>query len=324
MTIDKRINYIGGGEVTDTYQGGSGAPGSAEAGKTVGSVGGPSYDSGPSVDYDKGKREFIQNVNNDNFIRANKTGTKFKPYKDPRPQGGGLANLFKGLASMFVPGASFLFNQGKQGITNIGDVLGNIREDFTGYRTQEEYDNARQQRINLNRIKTLENTIQRKYLDKDRSLDETELDERLAALKSQMGIVPNTAEQNAQQFLDFSNQPELSFEDIKKLAQPNINSSGLNTLPIGIAPNNYNIQYIEPLSPNLDTPVQNQVGNIDDLMAFAPNSKRDRALKNLYSGYENLGIKDPQMIDLMQQDLLENKEKGTPLSLPQNAYTLVG
>ena len=225
---------------------------------------------------------------------------------------------------MFVPGASFLFNQGKQGITNIGDVLGNIREDFTGYRTQEEYDNARQQRINLNRIKTLENTIQRKYLDKDRSLDETELDERLAALKSQMGIVPNTAEQNAQQFLDFSNQPELSFEDIKKLAQPNINSSGLNTLPIGIAPNNYNIQYIEPLSPNLDTPVQNQVGNIDDLMAFAPNSKRDRALKNLYSGYENLGIKDPQMIDLMQQDLLENKEKGTPLSLPQNAYTLVG
>jgi len=25
MAIDKRINYIGGGEVTDTYQGGSGA-----------------------------------------------------------------------------------------------------------------------------------------------------------------------------------------------------------------------------------------------------------------------------------------------------------
>ena len=208
MTIDKRINYRFGG----AYQGGSGAPGSAEAGKTVGSVGGPSYDSGPSVDYDKGKREFIQNVNNDNFIRANKTGTKFKPYKDPRPQGGGLANLFKGLASMFVPGSSFLFNQGKQGITNIGDVLGNIREDFTGYRTQEEYDNARQQRINLNRIKTLENTIQRKYVDKDRSLDETELDERLAALKSQMGIVPNTAEQNAQQFLDFGNDLAINTE----------------------------------------------------------------------------------------------------------------
>jgi len=62
----------------------------------------------------------------------------------------------------------------------------------------------------------------------------------------------------------------------------------------------------------------------NDLMAFAPNSKRDRALKNLYSGYENLGIEDPQMIDLMQQDLQENQEKGTPLSLPQNAYSLIG
>jgi len=62
----------------------------------------------------------------------------------------------------------------------------------------------------------------------------------------------------------------------------------------------------------------------NDLMAFAPNSRRDRALKNLYSGYENLGIKDPQLIDLMQQDLLENKEKGTPLSLPQSTYSLIG
>jgi hypothetical protein len=30
------------------------------------------------------------------------------------------------------------------------------------------------------------------------------------------------------------------------------------------------------------------------------------------------------MIELMKQDLLENKEKGTPLSLPADAYTLVG
>jgi hypothetical protein len=62
----------------------------------------------------------------------------------------------------------------------------------------------------------------------------------------------------------------------------------------------------------------------NNLMAFAPNSINDRKLKNLYSGYENLGIKDPQLIDLMQQDLLENKEKGTPLSLPQSTYSLIG
>ena len=336
MTIDKRINYIGGGEVTDTYQGGSGAPGSAEAGKTVGSVGGPSYDSGQSISgrdtggnqpsYERSRNQFIDKFNRD---RTAALGRKYKPigldrFGSSNQLGakGGLGNLFKTLFGFATGIPIGLFNKGKSGITSINNALGDFREKFTGYRTQQEYDDARQQRIDLNRINTIQNTLDTKYADGDYSM--TDLDERLAALQQGLGIVPNTAAQNAQQFLDFSNQPELSFEDIKKLAQPNINSSGLNTLPIGIAPNNYNIQYIEPLSPNLDDPVQNQVGNIDDLMAFAPNSKRDRALKNLYSGYENLGIKDPQMIDLMQQDLLENKEKGTPLSLPQSAYTLVG
>ena len=85
------------------------------------------------------------------------------------------------------------------------------RKRLTGYETQAEYDEARQNRINLNRIKTLENTIQKKYLDKNRSLDETNLDERLAALKAQMGITPNTAA-DLRPDLDFSNSPELAFE----------------------------------------------------------------------------------------------------------------
>ena len=59
-------------------------------------------------------------------------------------------------------------------------------------------------------------------------------------------------------------------------------------------------------------------------MAFAPNTAKDRTLKNLYSGYENLGIKNPQLIDLMKQDIRQNQEKGTPLSLPQDAYSLIG
>jgi len=84
------------------------------------------------------------------------------------------------------------------------------RKRLTGYETQEEYDQARQDRINLNRIKTLENTIQKKYLD------ETNLDERLAALKSQMGITPNTAA-DLRPDLDFSNESELAFEGIGSL-----------------------------------------------------------------------------------------------------------
>jgi len=336
--IDKRItarrNFKGGADMGTVS-----TPTRAATNKGAPNVsaGGASFnDLGPSISgrdtggnqpsYERSRNRFIDKFNRD---RTAALGRKYKPIGldefGYRPRGGGLGNLFKTMLGFATGIPIGLFNKGKSGITNINNALGNFREKFTGYRTQQEYDDARQQRIDLNRINTIQNTLDRKYADGDYSM--TDLDERLAALQQGLGIVPNTAAQNAQQFLDFSNQPELSFEDIKKLAQPNINSSGINTLPMGIAPNNYNMQqpqYIEELAPNLADPVEDQVGNIDDLMAFAPNSKRDRALKNLYSGYENLGIKDPQMIDLMQEDLLENKEKGTPLSLPKNAYTLVG
>jgi len=61
----------------------------------------------------------------------------------------------------------------------------------------------------------------------------------------------------------------------------------------------------------------------NDLMAFNSGTILDKKLKNLYSGYENLGIQDPGMIDLMKQDMQQNQEKGTPLSLPKKAYNLV-
>ena len=336
--IDKRItarrNFKGGADMGTVS-----TPTRAATNKGAPNVsaGGASFnDLGPSISgrdtggnqpsYERSRNRFIDKFNRD---RTAALGRKYKPIGldefGYRPRGGGLGNLFKTMLGFATGIPIGLFNKGKSGITNINNALGNFREKFTGYRTQQEYDDARQQRIDLNRINTIQNTLDRKYADGDYSM--TDLDERLASLKEGLGITPNTAAQNEQQFLDFSNQPELSYEGIKKLAQPNINSSGINTLPMGIAPNNYNmrqLQYIEELAPNLADPVEDQVGNIDDLMAFAPNSKRDRALKNLYSGYENLGIKDPQMIDLMQEDLLENKEKGTPLSLPKNAYTLVG
>ena len=59
----------------------------------------------------------------------------------------------------------------------------------------------------------------------------------------------------------------------------------------------------------------------NDLMAkvVAPNSNSEmRALrKSLFQDMKMVGIKDPQMIDLMQQDLQDKlKKNGTPLSLP--------
>ena len=53
----------------------------------------------------------------------------------------------------------------------------------------------------------------------------------------------------------------------------------------------------------------------NNMVAFNPGTQLDRTLKNLYSGYENLGITDPNLIPLMQQDIQQNEEEGTPLSL---------
>ena len=129
---------------------------------------------------------------------------KKKTVDDVVNRGGPKPNPLKNLLSFLNPLSYF-------------QMLNNpeTRKRLTGYETQAEYEQARQNRINLNRIKTIENTLARKYSDGDYS--QTDLDERLAALKSQMGITPNTAAQNEQQFLDFSNDPELAFEGIKSI-----------------------------------------------------------------------------------------------------------
>jgi hypothetical protein len=225
MAVDKRITYrrnFAGGADMGTVSGGKGF--SANTGLSGGYQGGPKGGTGPvggpsGNDYRSSARDFVQTLNNNNAIRANQTGTKFTPYGGgSRPQGGGLGNLFKTLFGFATGIPIGLFN--KSGITSINNALGDFREKFTGYRTQQEYDDARQQRIDLNRINTIQNTLDTKYADGDYSM--TDLDERLAALQQGLGIVPNTAAQNAQQFLDFSNQPELSYEGIESLAQPQV------------------------------------------------------------------------------------------------------
>ena len=240
MTIDKRINYRGGG----AYQGGSGAPGSAEAGKTVGSVGGPSYDSGPSVDYDTGRKQFAGNLNRNNAARFNQSQKssffprKYKPvnlnqigYRNQLPgfQESGLGKILMQIAGV-ATGIPLNMSNAKSKFTNF---MGDQREKLTGYRTQQEYDDARQGRINLDRIDTIQNTLDRNYSDGDYS--NTDLDERLADLKQSMGIVPNTANQNAQQFLDFGN--ELAENTEQTMLPQNTSESYINstssTNPVG-------------------------------------------------------------------------------------------
>jgi hypothetical protein len=213
MTVDKRINYFKGGgyqggtNTSDRITGGQGRQVARDeranrrtvpSGNT-GSNDRQSYNVNKStVDVGGGKARKLNardyalltrnNYNRSGFGGANRIGGAGR--FDDMYTGGGLKDLFKGLLSFKVPGAGFLFNKGKQGIAGINNFMGNLREDLTGYRTQQEYDDARQQRINLNRINTIQNTLDRKYSDGDYS--NTDLDERLAALKQSMGILDVT------------------------------------------------------------------------------------------------------------------------------------
>ena len=88
------------------------------------------------------------------------------------------------------------------------------------------------------------------------------------------------------------------------------------------------------LLPNQLTIPKNQAGitgidipNFDpnmNLYAFNPGSLLDKAIKNTYTGYKELGIGEGKLKDLMEKDMKQFQEKGIPLSLPPEAYTLIG
>ena len=167
MAIDKRIthrrNFKGGadmGTVDATDSKGNvtrAATNKAEDLKV--SAGGASFKTlGPEPDarrYAESRQEFVDNLNRNNATRFEPSFTRrtYKPEtldtvgsRNQLRNKGGVRNLFRTLLNFALPGSNFLFNKGNQGITNINNALGDFREKFTGYRTQEEYDNARQQR----------------------------------------------------------------------------------------------------------------------------------------------------------------------------------
>jgi len=169
--------------------------------------------------------EFIRNVQ-----KTNPSYTPGPPRNNffSRTLGAGLNYAKKNPQNILLG----LMNPGLGAIGGIFSFLNNpeMRKRLTGYETQAEYEQARQNRINLKTIETLQNTIQKKYLDKGRSLDETNLDERLAGLRLQMGITPNTAA-DLRPDLDFSNEAELAFEGIGSLDTGNQDLS-LNQQPL--------------------------------------------------------------------------------------------
>ena len=141
----------------------------------------------------------------------------------------------------------------------------------------------------------------------------------------------------------------------KRFNEPTYNMSQFNNLPLGGSAafqnldirdkfnrkNNFEIdprleEYLEfrQLSPD-DVTFEEYLENIDrspkgimntsslptnNLFAFKPGSIKDRQLKQMYSIYDATGIGNPKMKDLMKEDL----EQDGPLSLPKEAYSLIG
>jgi len=148
------------------------------------------------VSGDRGRssaREFVQQLNNNNAVRAAQTGQKFTPYKGgSRPQGGSLGGLGNLLMSgigmlMGIPGLGLLtggFDKLKGGLGSLNDKLGDFREKTTGFRTQAEYDAARQQRQLQGR---LDNMYDRK--SKGKNFSQKNMD-----MLEAMGLQPSTAQ----------------------------------------------------------------------------------------------------------------------------------
>jgi hypothetical protein len=56
-------------------------------------------------------------------------------------------------------------------------------------------------------------------------------------------------------------------------------------------------------------------------VAFKPGSLKDNLIKQLYNIEQNTGFSNPKLDQLKQEDMQQFQDKGTPLSLPSDAYT---
>jgi hypothetical protein len=244
----------------------------------------------------------------------------------------------RGLGSLLMGGLGLLMGIPGLGLITGGlSKLGNLRgfnPDGTR-RTQAEYEKARYDRQQQKRLDKLFAVKDRGYNQigfgdfTKKTMDFTpgqqaKIDALMAA-----GYTPSTARNidsgrgsglrgdlnNVESLINATNLNDYQGYDL-----------GLNEVP-GYGVNRFN-NTVGPV-PQLQQGIMGiDVGQEDpafenDLIAFNPGTKLDRTLKNMYSGYENLGIENPQMIDLMKQDLQQNQEKGTPLSLPQTAYSII-
>jgi len=208
MAIDKRINFQGGGmsmgNASNQKQSASKAsttstrtsPGTGGGSGNLGGGGGgqdsdyrryeaptqatydyTNIDQKPitGADFQRSQNEFINNLNQNNLLRAQQTNTPFVPYQggarttdyyNPNPLQG-ILNLLSGVA---IPGAGFLINQGgrlKDGIMSLNNRIQNSDfgrsknlMDYLDIRNYGGYDEREMaRRINMDEAKLLQANI---------------------------------------------------------------------------------------------------------------------------------------------------------------------
>jgi len=82
-------------------------------------------------DYRRSRDDFVNTLNRNNQIAAERAGTRFTPYQGGarmQKSNSGLGSLVKFLAGLAIPGAGFLLSQGgklKEGLMNLNDSIQN-------------------------------------------------------------------------------------------------------------------------------------------------------------------------------------------------------
>ena len=134
-------------------------------------IGGKTYDVTPTTRDERDRATLKQQILNQTTLGGNRIDKYGNTKKSPFRQNSGLAGLLMGGLGMLtgIPGLSFLtggFNRFKGGLDTLNNNIGDFRERTTGYRTQAEYEAARNQRRLQNRLDKL---YSRKNLGKDYS-----------------------------------------------------------------------------------------------------------------------------------------------------------
>ncbi len=235
-------------------------------------IGGKSYNVTPETRGDRDRAQLKQQIMNQTKLGGNRID-KFGNTKKNLFRGGGggigslLASLF-GMA-MGIPGLGLLtggFGKIKEGLGSLGNTLGDFRENFTGFKTQAEYDQAMFDRRQQKRLDKL-------FTAKDRGYN-------------QIGFGDFT-----KKTMDFTPGQQAKIDDL--LAQGYTPSTARNVLTgrdlKGFTPSRMGLQTMTPMAkPTFSDPFANTVGTTTKVNA--PSNDAVSSVTPDYSGIQDYGV----------------------------------